>query len=173
MSRSDPRRPGRLPAHARAVAALAAAAAVVAGCGPGAVDQAVTTPTTPTTPARAAAPASLNGEQARAAAAVQTLARALHDGDIEALCRPGAIFTPAVVADMNAGDTSCEATDEVLRIVQQPPALTVVAVALRPDLATVRVAVNGQTVPLDLVRSGRRWLVSFSDGDDPLGALAR
>jgi hypothetical protein len=113
---------------------------VIAGCGAVMLDEAATTATTPA-PARPAppTPARLHGEAARAAAAVRTLGRALDEGDVEALCRPGAVFAPAVVAAMNAGDASCEATDEVPGIVRRPPALTIVGMALRPDVATAQV----------------------------------
>jgi hypothetical protein len=53
------------------------------------------------------------------------------------------------------------------------PALTVTHLSLEPDLATVRVRVgHGGTVPLDLVRTGHRWLVSFSGGRNPLPVMA-
>ena len=125
-------------------------------------------------PARPAspAPARLHGSAARAAGAIYALSRALRDGDVAALCRPSAIFTPPVVADMNTPGTSCEASDEVSSALSRPPALTVVALAFRPDLAVAQVSAPGGTVPLDVVRYGRRWLVSFSDGNDPLAALA-
>jgi hypothetical protein len=120
-----------------------------------------------------AAPVRLHGEAARAADAVQVLGRALRAGDIESLCRPGAIFTATVVAEMNAGGESCEASDEVSRALNEPPALTVVGLSLETDLATAKVRIGtGPVVPLDIVRDGGRWLVSFSDGADPLGALA-
>jgi hypothetical protein len=112
-------------------------------------------------------------DAARAAGAVSALSRALRDGDVEALCLPGSIFTPAVVAEMNGGGQSCEASIEESAAIARPPALTVVALSLRPDLAVARVTGTHGTVPVNLVRDGRRWLVSFSGGDDPLGAVTR
>jgi hypothetical protein len=50
--------------------------------------------------------------------------------------------------------------------------LTVRAVQMRPDLVTATVTTaSGATVPVDLIRHGGSWLLSFSDGDDPLQAL--
>jgi hypothetical protein len=51
---------------------------------------------------------------------------------------------------------------------QPPLQLAVRKVALRRDLATATVATaSGASVPVDLVRQGRRWLLSFSSGGDP------
>jgi hypothetical protein len=45
--------------------------------------------------------------------------------------------------------------------------------AVRTDLATASVVTaNGNAATVDLVRRGGRWLLSFSDGADPLPALA-
>ncbi|MEA2233523.1 MAG: hypothetical protein QOD83_3339 [Solirubrobacteraceae bacterium] len=153
-----------------------AAAVLVAGCGSssaGATKDAITT-ATHTTAATSPAPAIVVREQARAARAVDVLARALRDGDVERLCRPGAVFTSAVVAEMNGGPQGCEQDVELTSIVARPPTLTVVPPSsYEPDLATLRVRVGrGATVPLDVVRERRVWLVSFSDGNDPLTALA-
>ena len=170
MTRADRRLPSHPPSlarSARAVAALAATA-LIAGCGPVVVHAVAPAPARPASPA----PARLHGSAARAAGAIYALSRALRDGDVAALCRPSAIFTPPVVADMNTPGTSCEASDEVSSALSRPPALTVVALAFRPDLAVAQVSAPGGTVPLDVVRYGRRWLVSFSDGNDPLAALA-
>jgi hypothetical protein len=152
-----------------AIAALAALA-LVAGCGqvaqekeaPGAPGQSSAQPLVPTA----------HGEAARAVSAIGALARALRDGDVERLCRPNAIFTAAVVADNDVNGQSCESAVELSSAVRRPPALTVTALASRPDLATARVRVGqGRTVRLDLVRDGPRWLVSFSDGVNPLAVL--
>ena len=127
---------------------------------------------TVTAPAPATPAPRLHGEAARAAAAVATLDRALGDGDVERLCRPNAIFSAAVVAEMRSGGVSCEASIEDTLANRRVPAMQVVSVAVKPDLATAQVRVGGgHTVPLSLLREGRRWVVSFSDGDDPLGAL--
>jgi hypothetical protein len=100
------------------------------------------------------------------------LARALRNGDIERLCRPGAVFTSAVVAAMNQAGESCEASLERSPALLDPPALTVTSLAFEPGLARARVRIGGgRTVPLDIVRSGHRWLVSFSEGAEPLAVI--
>jgi hypothetical protein len=167
--RSVPARPARF-RIAAAVMLIASPAATGCTALPG--DQAGTTARPAVTaPARSPEGPPLQGEPARAAAAVGALALALRIGDVDQLCRPGAIFTAAVVAEMNGGGDSCEASDETSAAIAHPPALSVVGLRLEPDLATAQVSVEGRVVPLDLVRQGRRWLVSFSGGDDPLGAL--
>jgi hypothetical protein len=153
-----------------------AVAILVAGCGSspiGATSDSTTT-ATHTTAATSPASAIVRREQARAALAVDALARALREGDVERLCRPGAVFTSAVVAELNGGPQGCEQDVELSSLVIRPPALTVVQPgSYEPDLATLRVRVGrGGTVPLDVVRERRQWLVSFSDGNDPLIALA-
>jgi hypothetical protein len=153
-----------------------AAAVLIAGCGssPVGVPDATTTTATHTTAATAPVPAVVRREQAHAERAVEVLVRALRDGDVERLCRPGAVFTSAVIAEMNGGLESCEQDVELSSVVSQPPTLTVVQPSsYEPDLATLWVRVGrGGTVPLDVVREQRQWLVSFSDGNDPLSALA-
>jgi hypothetical protein len=153
-----------------------AAAVLLAGCGssPTAATSDTTTTATNTTTTASPAPAIVRREQARAAHAVDVLAGALRDGDVERLCRPGAVFTSAVVAEMNGARPGCEQDVELSSIVTQPPTLTVVRPSsYEPDLVTLRVRVGrGATVPLDVVRERGQWLVSFSDGNDPLGALA-
>jgi hypothetical protein len=152
-----------------------AAAVLVAGCGSSPVGATNDTTTTDTSTAAATspAPAIVRREQARAARAVDVLARALRDGDVDRLCRPGAVFTSAVVAEMQGALQSCEQAVELSSIVTRPRTLTVVQSSFtEPDLATLRVRVGrGGTVPLDVVREGRQWLVSFSDGNDPLLAF--
>jgi hypothetical protein len=50
--------------------------------------------------------------------------------------------------------------------------LSVSRVSVRSDLATATVSTaHSAAVPVDLVRDGRRWLLSFSQGQDPLPAL--
>lgn len=155
----------------RTIGALAAVV-LVAGCGsPGIGDT--------TAGARTARPAhplrlSPHGEPARAVRAVDVFARALRDGDVERLCRPGAIFTSSVVAAMNQGGESCEASLERSDALRHPPTLTVTRLAFEPGLARTHVRVGGATtIALDVVRSGRRWLVSFAGGADPVAAVGR
>jgi hypothetical protein len=81
-------------------------------------------------------PAALQGQAARAAGAVGGLSAALRAGDVERVCRPNAVLTAAVVAEMNSGGASCEATVESMLTDFGPPRLTVLGVALEPDLAT-------------------------------------
>ena len=78
-----------------------AAAVLVAGCGssPTGATDATTATVTHTTAAPLRRLWTAGREQARAARAVDVLARALRDGDVERLCRPGAVFTSAVVAE--------------------------------------------------------------------------
>lgn len=149
-------------------------ASAVAGCGSLTITDTGTTAGSAATAqrtTRAPRPLRLQGEPARAAAAVSTFFRALRDGDVEGLCRPGVIFTAAVIADIQSVGDSCEASDEVSSLLRRPPVLTVVGLAFRRDLAIARVRAGERVVPLDVVRDGRRWLVSFSDGVNPLDAL--
>jgi hypothetical protein len=151
------------------VSALAAVA-FLAGCTSPGIGDTTAGARTP----RPAAPVlvSPHGQAARAVRAVDVFARALRDGDVERLCRPGAILTPAVVASMNEGGESCEASLERSDALHHPPTLTVVRLAFEPGLARTRVRVGAATtIPLDVVRSGRRWLVSFSGGADPVAAV--
>jgi hypothetical protein len=114
----------------------------------------------------------LRGEAARVAQAVGGLATALRDGDVERVCRPGAVLTPAVIRDMQSDGMTCEASVEDLLTARGAPQLAVAAVSAEPGLATARVRVRGgATVPLTLLLDGRRWLVSFSSGSDPLSTL--
>ena len=51
--------------------------------------------------------------------------------------------------------------------------VSVRSVSLRPDLATASVTTtSGANAPVDLVRSRHTWLVSFSEGGDPIPVLA-
>lgn len=119
-------------------------------------------------------PVSPYGQPARAVRAVEVFARALRDGDVERLCRPGAVFTFAVVASMNAGGESCEASLERSDALRHPPTLIVTRLAFEPGLARAGVRVGAATsISLDVVRSGRRWLVSFAGGADPVAAVGQ
>ena len=47
------------------------------------------------------------------------------------------------------------------------------SVTLRTDLATVTVTTaRGGEAAVDMVHRGGKWLLSFSDGNDPMPALA-
>ncbi|HEX4690846.1 MAG TPA: hypothetical protein VH276_09135 [Solirubrobacteraceae bacterium] len=74
-----------------------------------------------------------------------------------------------IAAQDRAG--SCESELEVL-MGEGPMRLSVSRVSVRSDLATATVSTaHSAAVPVDLVRDGRRWLLSFSQGQDPLPAL--
>lgn len=119
------------------------------------------TPTAPAADARAVL---------RSLAAVQ---RAYEAGNVRRLCRPGALVDPAVIRAQNAGPDACETELESLIARAPTLRLTVRDVALRPDLATVVVSVaGGADHPVDFVRRGGRWLLSFSAGNDPMPVLA-
>lgn len=155
----------------RVLAALAAAV-VAAGCGSAGAEK--TTSATETSPVASPARLARPAEVARAERAVHVLARAVRGGDVHRLCRPGAVFTSAVVAGMKAGGQSCEASLELSNALLRPPALTVTRLVYRPGLAAAQVRVGrDRVIPLDLVHARRRWLVSFSDGDDPIVAIGQ
>ena len=125
----------------------------------------------PPAPARASARAIPAG----ASAPLRTLSRIQHAfdaGDVVTLCKPGMLVDAAVIADQNA-QGGCETELETLIATDSPMRLGVEAVTLKRDLAIVTVATRTGTTPtVDLVRNGGSWLLSFSDGDDPMPALA-
>jgi hypothetical protein len=128
------------------------------------------------TPAPAAGAGSTPAPSADARAVLRSLAavqRAYEAGNVRRLCRPGALVDPAVIRAQNAGRNECETEIESLIAHVQRLQLTVRDVALRPDLATVVVSVaGGADDPVDFVRRGGRWLLSFSAGNDPMPVLA-
>jgi hypothetical protein len=127
----------------------------------------------PPTRASAQAPAAVTGEARSVLRALGAVERAYEAGDVRRLCRPGALVDPAVVRAQDAKRPGCKAELESLmsRVSSLRPAVR--DIALRPDLATVDVAVAGAApVPVDLVRLQGRWRLSFSDGGDPMPVLA-
>jgi hypothetical protein len=99
--------------------------------------------------------------------------RAYAAGDVRRLCRPGALLDSAVIRAQNAKATGCE--DELESLMANVPRLHVRirALVVRPDLATADLVTTfGADAMVDFVRSGRRWLLSFSDGRYPIPALA-
>jgi hypothetical protein len=109
----------------------------------------------------------------RPLAAVERAYDAGDAGDVRRLCRPSVLVDPAVIRAEDAQPRGCEAPLEDLMANVPRVRLTVLEVTLRPDLATATVAAaNGSRAAVDFVRRGRRWLLSFSDGDAPLPALA-
>ena len=147
---------------------IALLSTVVRIADPSAANPRVTASPTPTpTPAPVTGPARA---VARSLAAVE---QAYDAGDVLRLCRPGALVDPAVIRQQNAGSGGCESELETLMANKPPLRLTARRVALRPDLATAAVAAaGGAAVPVDFVRQGTRWLLSFSDGADPMPRLA-
>jgi hypothetical protein len=135
----------------------------------GFVLQAVSGPNAATSGARATAAPSATPTAAerpvlRSLAAVE---QAYAAGDVRRLCRPGALLDPAVIGD------GCERRLESLIANVPRLQVTVQALALRRDLATAAVrTTSGSATTVDFVRRGRRWLMSFSDGQDPIAALA-
>jgi hypothetical protein len=94
-------------------------------------------------------------------------------GDVVQLCRPGALVDPAVIRQQNAHHGGCESEMERLIATKQRLRLSVRSVSQRRDLATAAVATaSGATVPVDFIRQGGRWVLSFSNGIDPMPALA-
>jgi hypothetical protein len=115
-------------------------------------------------------PANSAREVREAVAAVQ---HAFNAGDVRLLCRSGALVDSAVIRRQNRQSGGCESELELLMAHEPPMRLTVRRLALRRDLATATVTTaSGAGVQIDLVRKGRRWLLSFSRGSDPMPALA-
>jgi hypothetical protein len=125
----------------------------------------VTATATPTPAQTGAARAVL-----RSLAAVE---RAYDAGDVRRLCRPGVLVDPAVIRAQNARRDGCASELESLMANVPRLQVTVRELAVRADLAAAGVvARDGSTATVDFVRRGSRWLLSFSDGADPLPALA-
>jgi hypothetical protein len=132
---------------------------------------ATATPTPTPTPTPTATVAT--GITRDATAALDRVQRAFDAGDAAVLCRPGALVDPAVIRLQNAQSGGCEAEAETLIGDQPQVQLEVRSVAAKPDLATATVkTARGTTAHVDLIRTGGRWLLSFSDGEDPLPVLA-
>jgi len=130
-------------------------------------------PSSATTAKKAAAPAPAVPHAA--AGVVDALARvqsAFNAGDVVLLCKSGALVDPAVVRSQNA-QGGCENELETLVANEAPMRLAVQRVTTDGDLAIAAVTTRlGTTATVDLVRDGNAWLLSFSDGDDPMLALA-
>lgn len=161
--------------HLARMGVALSAGVLIAGCG-GLAELSSTATTTSTTPRTVPAPSPpVSPAEARAERAVTAFSDALRAGDVEQLCRPNAVLTAAVVGEMNTAGQSCEIYLEQTRVVADPPVLHVTGIAaFKPDLATIRVRIAaGETIALDVVRDSRRWRVSFSDGVDPIAAIAQ
>jgi hypothetical protein len=130
---------------------------------------AAATPTATPTPT----PAPVTGAARDVIATLARVERAYDAGDVRRLCRPGTLVDPAVIRAQNAQLDGCESQLESLIANVPRLRLTVRGLAVRPDLATVTVVTeNGNAATVDFVRRGARWLLSFSNGADPLPALA-
>ena len=128
------------------------------------------TPTPTPTPTPTQTPTGAGRDVVRSLAAVQ---RAYNAGDVRLLCRPDRLVDPALIRQQNAQKPGCEAELEALMANEPPLRLTVDEVLLRHDLATATVtSARGASVRVDLIRDAGRWLLSFSDGSDPMPALA-
>lgn len=125
-------------------------------------------PTSTTPPPRS----TLSPPTGDAARAVDRLVAGMRSGDVEGMCRPGRFLTTAVVGAMDDAGLTCEADVEAEFSATPPKGVVLLGISTLPDVATARVrSAGGTTVPLTLVRDGRRWLVSFSHGADPISAL--
>jgi hypothetical protein len=116
----------------------------------------------------AATPTPTPAQTAAAQAVLRSLTaveRAYDAGNVRALCRPSALLDSAVV---RAQGRRCESGLESLMANVPRLRVAVRGVAIRPDLATVATG----TGAVDFVRRGRRWLMSFSQGQAPLPVLA-
>ncbi len=132
----------------------------------------------PASAAPAASPPAATATPATGAArdVLQSLAaveNAYDAHDVGRLCRSGALVDPAVVRAQNARGKSCEGELESLMANEPRLGVTVRDLAVDGALATADVATSsGATSSVDFVHRGGRWLLSFSDGGDPMPALA-
>jgi hypothetical protein len=133
---------------------------------------AASTPRPRPTPARTPPPTATTAPARRVLALLAAVERAYDAGDVRGLCRPGALVDPAVVRAQNAELNGCESELEAMMASIPRLRLTVRRLSVRPDLATAAVTTAaGNAASVDFVRRGDRWLLSFSDGEDPMPAL--
>jgi hypothetical protein len=155
-----------------ALVVVAWVASLLGGSSGAALSPTATATATPTPTATPTAPAPTRIDR-DATAALDRVQRAFDAGDAALLCRPGALVDPAVIREQNSASGGCEAEAETLIGDEPQMQLEVRSVAAKRDLATATVkTARGTTAHVDLVRSGGRWLLSFSDGEDPLPVLA-
>jgi hypothetical protein len=120
-----------------------------------------------------ATPVPAGGQTGAVVKSVAAVQQAFNAGDIGLLCRGGQLVDPAVISGQNADGSSCAAELETLMGHAPPLKLTVRRVSLRADLASATVSTaGGQDAVVDMVRRGDRWLLSFSNGNDPMPVLA-
>ena len=147
------------------------AASLLGGSSGTALGPVATATPTPTPTPTATAPTGIARD---ATAALDRVQRAFNAGDVSLLCRPGAVVDPAVIREQDAESGGCVAEAETLIGDEPQLQLQVRSVAARGgDLATATVkTARGTTAQVDLIRTSGRWLLSFSDADDPLPVLA-
>jgi hypothetical protein len=120
-----------------------------------------------------APPSPVTGRAVAAVRALATVEQAFNAGDVALLCRRGGPVDPAVIRRENAAAPGCEAELEALMADTPPLRLSVRRISLRRDLATVTFTnARVRDAVVDVVRRGGRWLLSFSDGNDPMPVLA-
>ena len=138
----------------------------------GAVLSAVRGPTAQPTAPATATPTATAAERA-VLSSLATVENAYDAGDVRRLCRPGSLLDPAVVRAQNEQAQGCGSELESLMANVPRLRVTVRALALRSDLAIATVmTATGTGATVDFVRHGQRWLMSFSEGADPIAALA-
>jgi hypothetical protein len=120
-----------------------------------------------------ATPVPTSGQAGAVVKSVAAVQQAFNAGDVGQLCRRGRLVDPAVISGQNADTGGCEAELETLMGHAPQLKLTVRRVSLQPDLASVTVTTaRGPDAVVDMVRQGDRWLLSFSNGNDPMPVLA-
>jgi hypothetical protein len=150
------------------VLAASALAVLAAGCATS-DDQTAATPTATTTPAPTPV---FTGEARRVAAAVHDFGVALDRGEVERICAPNAVVTAAAITNLDQDEGSCEQYADGRLENTGPISLAATSIKLRTDLALADVRRrDGTTVALTLLKDRRRWLLSFSDLEDPLSAI--
>lgn len=143
----------------------------------GALLQAVRGPDAATTGAQPTPTATATATPTAAERAVLSSLAAVENaydaGNVRRLCRPGSLLDPAVVRAQDAQAEGCESELESLMANVPRLRVTVRGLDLRSDLATAAVlTTTGTGATVDFVRHGQRWLMSFSEGADPIAALA-
>ena len=119
-----------------------------------------------------AAPASMARAAPGVVDALARVQKAFNAGDVVLLCKSGALVDPAVIRSQDS-QGGCENELETLVANEAPMRLAVQKVTTDRDLAVAVVSTRlGTTATVDLVRNGSGWLLSFSDSDDPMPALA-
>ena len=128
---------------------------------------------TPGAQPAAATPTPATGTARGVLRALVAVENAYDAGNVRRLCRPGVLVDPAVIHAQDKARDGCEGELEQLMASAPRLRVTVRALAARSDLVTTDIAAaNGADATVDFVHRDGRWLLSFSDGGDPLPALA-